>query len=74
MVAATMEWHYLKCLKFTGSTGKMFIIQFLESRSALGAKLSSVYNISTGASKYINILKNYYPSNIQNFPNCASYL
>ena len=50
------------------STGKFLIIQFLESRSVLGAKFSSVYNTSTGESKYIKIVKNYYQSNFRNFP------
>ena len=39
-----------------------FYIQFL------GAKFSSAYNASTGASKYIKIVKNHYPPNFQNFP------
>ena len=47
---------------------KFLIIQFLKSRSVLGAKFSSAFNTSTGASKYIKILKNYYLSNFQNFP------
>ena len=34
----------------------------------LGAKFSSTYNTSTGASKYIQIVKNHYPPNFQNFP------
>ena len=46
----------------------MFIFIFLESRSVLGAKFSSAYNASTGASKYIKIVKNHYPPNFQNFP------
>ena len=41
---------------------------FLESRSVLGAKFSSAYNTSTVASKYIEIVKNHYPPNFQNFP------
>ena len=54
--------------KFTGSTGKFFNSNFLESRSVLGAKFSGAYNTSTGASKYIQIVKNYYPANFQNLP------
>ena len=49
--------------KFTGSTGKS-----LYSISVLGAKISGVFNTSTGASKYIKIVKNHYPSIFQNFP------
>ena len=44
------------------------IIQFLESKSVLEAKFSSAYNSSIGAFKYVNILKNYSPSNFENFP------
>ena len=57
IVAATWNGlrRYLKYLKFTGSTGKFFIIKLLKSRSVLGAKSSSAYNTSTGASKYIKI-------------------
>ena len=46
---------YLKYLKFTRSTGNFFNIQFLESKGVLGANLSSAYNSSTGASKYVKI-------------------
>ena len=56
--------------KFTGSTGKFLYSSFLKSRSVLGAKFSSAYNTSTGASKYIKILKDHYPPNFkisQNF-------
>ena len=54
--------------KFTGSTGKFSNSNFLESRSVLGAKFSGAYNTSTGASKYIQIVKNHYPANFQNLP------
>ena len=54
--------------KFTGSTGKFLYSNFLESRSVLVAKFSSAYNTSTGASKYIKVVKNHYPLNFQNFP------
>ena len=54
--------------KFTGSTGKSLYSIFLESRSVLGAKISSAFNTSTGASKYIKIVKNHYPPIFQNFP------
>ena len=71
MVAATMEWRYLKYFKFTGSTGKFLIIQFLESKSVLGVTFSIAYNTSTETSTYIENLKNYYPSN---FPKTLHYL
>ena len=59
-------WKYLE---FTGSTGKFGLFNIiLEIRSVLGAKFSSAYNTSTGASEYIKILKNDYPSNFQNSP------
>ena len=71
MVAATIVWP--KALfeiyqKFTGSTGKFLYSLFLESRSVLGAKFFSAYNTSTGASKFIKIVKNHYPPNFHNFP------
>ena len=53
---------------FTGSTGKCLYSIFLENRSVLGANISSAYNTSTGASKYIKIVKIHYPPNFQNFP------
>ena len=51
--------------KFTGSTGKSLYSIFLKSRSVLGAKISGVINTSPGASKYIEIVKNHYPSIFQ---------
>ena len=41
---------------------------FPESRRVLGAKFARAYIISTGASKYIKIVRNHYPPNFQNFP------
>ena len=62
MVTATIGaiWNLSK---FTGSTGKLLYSIFV-----LGAKFSSAYNTSTGASKYIKIVKNHYPPNFWNFP------
>ena len=54
--------------KFTWSTSKFLYTNFVESRSVLGAKFSSAYNTSTGASKYIKFVKNHYPANFQNLP------
>ena len=44
--------------KFTGSTGKFLYSIFLESKSVLESKFSRAFNTSTGASKYIKIVKN----------------
>ena len=41
---------------------------FEKSRSVLEAKFFSAYNTFIGASKYIQIVKNHYPANFQNFP------
>ena len=63
--------------KFTGSTSKFLYPIFLKSRSVLGAKFSSAYNtglISTGASKYIKIVKNHYPPKFSKFPKTLYYL
>ena len=63
MVAATIVRPYgvnWNLLKFTGSTGKFLYSIFLESRSVLGAKISSAYITSTGASKYTKIEKNHH--------------
>ena len=54
--------------KFTGSTGKFLYSIFLKNRSVLGANFFGAYNTSTGASKYIQIVKIHYPPNFRNFP------
>ena len=54
--------------KFTRSTSKFLYSIFLENRSVLGVNFFSAYNTSTGASKYIKIVKIHYPPNFQNFP------
>ena len=60
--------------KFTGSTGKFLYSIFLEIRSVLGVNFFSAFNTSTGASKYIKIVKIHYPPNFQNFPKlCSSF-
>ena len=45
-----------------------FEYSILKCSSALGAQFSSACNTSKGVSKYINILKNFYPTNFQHFP------
>ena len=73
MVAATIVRPYgatWNLSEFTGSTGKFLYSIFLESRSVLGAKVSSAYITITGASKYIKIEKNHHHpffKNSQNF-------
>ena len=79
MVAATMvrPWRrYLKYIKITGSTGKFVFSIFLENKSVLEANFFSAYNTSTGASKYIKIVKIHYLPNFhisQNFVVPLSY-
>ena len=61
-------WANWNLSKFTGSTGKSLYSNFLENRSVLGAKISSAFNTSTGASKYIKLVKNHQPLIFRNFP------
>ena len=72
MVAATIVRPYgaiWNSSEFTGSTGKFLYSSFLESRSILGAKISSAYITSTGSSKYIKIEKNHHHPIFKNSPN-----
>ena len=76
MVAATKHVHvplfgrrrYLKLIEIYREHRQFLYSIFLECKSVLGAKFSSAYIKSTGASKYIKIVKNHYPTNFQNFP------
>ena len=72
MVAATIVRPYgaiWNLSEFTGNTGKFVYSIFLKSRIVLGAKFSSAYITSTGASKYIKIEKNHHHPIFKNSPN-----
>ena len=74
MVAALKFEICQNCQNLPGAPVNFYIQFFLENRSVLGVIFFSAYNTSTGASKYIKIVKIHYPPNFQNFPKlCISF-